>query len=142
MSIENSGLRFLKGAELSGVDTHDPRADSITSAKAAPRQIADQFTLSGSSFPLTLHGVNHRSSNAERFANSPAVTENSPELPMSEIFNPDGTARLSKDLFFEGVRQAQTHAQAVFEDVSQDVADVGNLLLDMFKQVQKNSKSN
>lgn len=141
MNIKKSGLRFLKGSDLSGVDTHYPRGDSTTSAKAAPRQTRDQFTLSGLSFPLTLPGVNHRSSNAERFADSPAVTESSPEL-LNEIFNPEGTARLSKDLFMEGVRQAQTLAKAVVEDVSQDVANVGHLLLDLFKQAQKNSKSN
>lgn len=137
MSIENSGLRFLKGSDLSGVDTHDPRAD-ITPTEAAPRQTTDHYTLSESSIALTSSGVNHRSSKAERFAESPAVSESSQELSMSEIFNPESTARLSKDLFMEGVRQSKP-VSSVPTDNTGEIADVGNLLFALLKH-NKNSQ--
>lgn len=137
--IENG---FLKGTQqLSAVDTHYEGTADLA-PDAASSQTPEGFVLSANYNSVTYPEMNRASVKPSLFGELPLKDAAEVEPPLAQIFNPEGTARLAQDLFFEWVGRSQGVSETnktTEPDKAQEIANLGNLLFDVLKNAQHKS---
>lgn len=139
MAVEFNKITFLNGSDkaISGLNTSDPA--EAKGIQAAPRQNGNTYALSVLLNPVDSAMMNRRSVSAGRFGASSPVAD---EAPADQIFTGDGTARLAQDLFLTGIAQLSAGApQSAPADEPERVAQIGNLLVDIWNQAKKSRLS-